>query len=155
MEDIDLAIRLLDRSRADLVAELEAAPAGVLDWDPPYRDFAPWADWRTIRANLAHIANSETHYYTRNIGHTPAHPPTDPHGDWRVFLPRSRRETVAFLEGLASSDDLCRLRTVDCGFGDEAWSVRKALRRLVSHELLHTKSIRRIVGDYRARTPAA
>jgi len=30
----------------------------------------------------------------------------------------------------------------------EQWSVRKVLRRMVSHELVHTKSIRRIIGDY-------
>jgi hypothetical protein len=62
VEDIDLTMRLLACSRADLVAQLEAAPEGVLDWDPAYERFAPWADWRTIRANLAHIANGETHY---------------------------------------------------------------------------------------------
>src|SRR5262249_48917698 len=84
-DEIELAIRLLAASRTDLLAELEAAPDGALDWDPPYERFAPWADWRTIRANLAHVANGETHYYARNIGYEPAAPPADPHGDWRVF----------------------------------------------------------------------
>ncbi len=40
------------------------------------------------------------------------------------------------------------LQRVDHGFGEEWWSVRKALRRLVSHELGHGKSVRRILGDY-------
>ena len=150
-EDVDLTIRLLACSRADLIALLEAAPAGAIDWDPPYQRFAPWADWRTIRANLAHVANAETHYYTRNVGHEPSRPPAAPDEDWREFLPRSREETVGFLEALGSAADLSRIVTVDRGFGEEAWSVRKALRRLVNHELLHTKSIRRILREYRAR----
>lgn len=153
--DIDLTIRLLACSRADLIAQLEGAPQAVLDWDPPYNRFAPWADWRTIRANLAHIADSETHYYTRNIGHQPRFPPADPLGDWRAFLPQSRAEAVAFLEKLKSSHDLGRVQTLDHGFGEESWSVRKALRRLVGHELLHSKSVARIIRDYRALHPGA
>jgi hypothetical protein len=155
VEEIDLAIRLLSCSRADLVAELESAPEGAIDWDPPYDHFAPWATWRTIRANLAHIANGETQYYMRNIGHTPSGKPADADGDWRDFLPRSRREAVAFLERLKASRDLRRIRTVDRGLGEESWSVRKALRRIVSHELLHSKSIRRIIREYRARASSA
>jgi hypothetical protein len=153
-EDIELTIDLLAGSRADLTAQLREAPGAVLDWDPPYRRFAPWADWRTIRANLAHIANAETHYYTKSIGHQPSDPPVDSRGDWNVFLPRSRVQTVAFLENLKSARDLRRVRTVDHGVGAEAWSVRKALRRLVGHELVHSKSIARIIREYRARGSA-
>lgn len=126
-EDIDLTIRLLACSRKDLMVELEAAPEGAIDWNPPYDQFASWASWRTIRANLAHIANAETHYYARNIGHRPLRPPADPSGDWRAFLPRSRGEAVAFLEKLKSSHDLRRIRTVDQRSGEESWSVRRAL----------------------------
>jgi hypothetical protein len=148
--EIDLTIDLLAASRADLMAELETAPAGALDWDPPYRRFAPWADWRTVRAVLAHIANGETHYYTRSIGHLPSAPPADASGDWRIFLPQSRAEAIGFLAGLARSSDLRRVAPIDHGFGEEWWSVRKALRRMVAHELCHSKSIRRILGTYRA-----
>jgi hypothetical protein len=154
-DEIALAIRLLACSRADLVADLEAAPEAALDWDPPYRRFAAWADWRTIRANLAHVANAETHYYTRNIDHEPVSEPADPKGDWRTFLPRSRSETISFLETLRDSPDRCRLRNLDHGFGLEHWSVRKALRRLVSHERTHGKSIARILRVYRDAHPGA
>jgi hypothetical protein len=102
-QEIDLAIELLAASRRDLLATLDGATDALLDWNPPYRRFASWADWRTIRATLAHVANGETHYYTRSIG-----------------------------------------------FGEEHWSVRKALRRMVSHEILHGKSIRRIAAAHRA-----
>jgi hypothetical protein len=148
-EDVDLTIGLLTCSRADLIEQLREAPAGALDWDPPYRSFAPWANWRTIRANLAHVANGETHYYTRNVGYETSSPVADPHGDWNVFLRQSRAEAIAFLESVKSSRDLSRVGTIDHGFGEESWSVRKALRRIVSHELLHAKSIARIIRDYR------
>lgn len=108
---VALGLELLGFSTwAESEAEVEGAPEGVLDWDPPYKRFAPWADWRTIRANLAHIANGETPYYTVNIGHEPADPPADPRRDWRVFLPRSRAEAVAFLDNLKAAPDLRRVR---------------------------------------------
>jgi len=149
-EEVELAIALLEASRVDLMTDLESAPEGALDWDPPYRRFAPWADWRTVRAVLAHIANAETHYYTRNVGHVPQGAPVSADADWRAFLPESRRESITFLEVLARSSDLRRLQTADYGYGAEQWSVRKALRRMVSHELCHWKSVRRILGEFRA-----
>jgi hypothetical protein len=148
--EIEHATRLLAASRRDLLATLEDAPDALLDWDPPYRRFASWADWRTIRATLAHVANGETHYYTRAIGFTCASPPATPHDDWRTYLPRSRAEAVAFLHGVASSTDRARVATLDLGAGEERWSVRKALRRLVRHEILHGRSIRRIAAAWRA-----
>jgi hypothetical protein len=151
-EEIDLALALLRASRADLVADLEAAPEAALDWDPPYARFAPWADWRSVRAILAHVANGETHYYTRSIGHEPEGPPADAKGDWRVFLPESRAQATRFLERLRASSDLGRVRKIDLGMGEESWSVRKALRRLVAHERGHTKSMRRILREYRLRS---
>jgi hypothetical protein len=149
-EEIDLAIRLLAASRRDLLAALDGASDALLDWDPPYRRFASWADWRTIRATLAHVANGETHYYTRSIGFACSSKPATPHDDWRVFLPRSRAEAVAFLGRVAASADRARVGSPDLGSGAEPWSVRKALRRMVRHEILHGKSIRRIAAAYRA-----
>jgi hypothetical protein len=149
-QEIDLAIELLAASRRDLLATLDGATDALLDWNPLYRRFASWADWRTIRAILAHVANGETHYYTRSIGFECASAPVQPRDDWRVALPRSRAEAVAFLRSVAGSRHLARVATLDLGFGEEHWSARKALRRMVSHELLHAKSLRRIVAEYRA-----
>lgn len=149
--EIDLTIALLDATRATLLAELEEAPEEALDWDPPYRRFARWADWRSVRANLAHIANAETQYYLANIGHNPRLARARPSDDWRQFLPRHRDEATAFLRELRSSSDLCRLSARRLGPEIEEWSVRKALRRMVRHELQHWKSIRRILGEFRSR----
>ena len=50
--------------------------------------------------------------------------PAGARGDWRVFLPRSRTESAAFLESVARSSDRLRLSHVS----GEDWSVRKSLR---------------------------
>lgn len=146
--EIDLTLRLLSASRDDLVRTVEDLPKGALDWDPPYRAFAEWATWRSVRAILAHIANCETHYYLPAIGHQSKLPPASPAGDWPRFLAEHREETVAFLRELRSSPERARVRFDDEG----AWSVRKVLRRLVWHELLHWKSIRRIGQAFERRT---
>lgn len=127
-QGVALAIRLLAATRADLLALLDARPAELLDWDPPYRRFAPWASWRTIRATLAHIADAETHYYLCNLGCEPESPPVDTSRDWRAKL------------------------ALELPYGREDWSVRKSLRRLVAHERQHTKSIARIASAFAART---
>lgn len=146
VEEIDLAIELLAASRKDLLEAIGAAPAQALDREPSYRRFAPWADWRTIRANLAHIANSEVHYYAANIDHQPELPPAAPDGDWREFLPALRAEAIDFMRTLRTSSDRTRIRQRHFGEVEE-WSVRKALRRMVRHELQHLSSIRRILAD--------
>ena len=148
--EIDHTIRLLGMSRTDLLESLEGIRDDALDWDPPYREFAKWADWRTIRANLAHVAGSETHYYLRNVGYeSPCDPPV-PCEDWRGMLERTRTEAVRTLESLKSSEDRMRVSRFDpgLGLGMEDWSLRKALRRMVRHELMHAKSIRRILAEY-------
>jgi hypothetical protein len=146
-DEIDLTLRLIAASRDDLVRAVEGLPEAALDWDPPYRAFLEWATWRTVREILAHVANCETHYYLPAIGHEPMVPPVSPQGDWRGALAEQRAETIAFLGGLKTAADRARV-TFD---GEEAWSVRKVLRRLVWHELLHWKSIRRIGRDFARR----
>jgi len=145
--EFSLALRLLECSRSDLLAVLARMPEAALDWDPPYRDFAGWATWRTIRQILAHISNTETHYYLAAIGCIPDMPPAEPDADWRRHLPAHRLAAIDFLEEVRLSDDRARLRDVV----DDQWSVRKVLRRLVRHELLHLKSITRIGREFEQR----
>ena len=142
-EEIKHCLRLLGFSRSDLLSAVEDLPDAVLDWNPPYANFAAWASWRTIRQVLKHIAATETGYYLSNIGYQDAAklPLADLH--WREQLAVSRMETERLLGDLLASQD--RARAV---MGEEAWSVRKVLRRLVRHELLHRKSIQRIAHAY-------
>jgi predicted RNase H-like HicB family nuclease len=157
-EQIEHAIEVLMWSRADLLEVLASVPEAAFDWDPPYRRYASWAEWRSIREVLAHIAICETRYYLRGIGYDPGPNPPTAGGpkpgsrawyaalgrDWRTLLARTRRETVAFLREVARSSDRRRIHE-EPGY---CWSVRKALRRLVWHELIHTKNIRRILRDF-------
>jgi hypothetical protein len=162
VEQIERTIELLSWSRADLLAVLASAPETALGWDPPYRRYASWAQWRTIGEVLAHIAICETRYYLRGIGYDPG--PNLPTAgnpklgsrawyaalgrDWRTLMEQTRSETVAFLREVARSSDRRRVHE-EPGY---SWSVRKALRRLVSHERVHTKNIRRILRDFSRQT---
>jgi len=146
-QTVDLAIRLLEASRKDLLRVMDGVPEGAMDWDPPYSSFASWATWRSIRQILAHIANTETHYYLAKIGWRPVCAPAQERAEWREFLHEHRTETVNRLRELCASGDLCRLRQRP----DDEWSVSKVLRRLIRHELLHRKSISRIVGAFQER----
>jgi len=145
--EVHHALRLLEATRAELTSVVAAAPSAALDWDPPYRHFASWASWRTIRANLAHVANAETQYYTRNVGFSCPFGPAPADGDWRELLPRHRAAAVEFLTSVAGSTDLLRLGTPH----GEHWSLRKCLRRMVRHEIQHTRSIERILRTFAAQ----
>lgn len=140
--ELDQTIQLLEVSRSDLIGILEGLPAGALDWDPPYERFHPWARWRTVRQVLAHLANTETHYYLAAIGFHPQWGPVPMESQWQSFLAHRRTKAIEFLDQLRDASDLARKDDV------EGWSVRKVLRRMIWHERLHTKSIRRILAEY-------
>ncbi len=142
-EEIDLTLRLIGHSRRDLLGSVSRLPDQLLDWDPPYQHFPNWADWRTIRQVIRHIALCEVGYYLRWIGFDPI-TARQPPPDWRDLLEASRADTLRCLDSLKTAAD--RARLVEAR--GEAWSVRKVLRRLVWHELLHIKNIRRIIGKY-------
>lgn len=142
--EIERCERLLRYTRADLLQTVASLPDAVFDWDPPYRRFAPHAWWRTIRQILQHIALTDVGYYLPSIGwQTELDLPALRAGSWLDLLQRSREETLRFLEELKADPDKVRLEQ-----GEETWSVRKVLRRLVWHERLHWKSIQRILADY-------
>lgn len=160
IEEIDLATALLRASHHDLMELLNSVPDAFLGWDPRYRQFAAWADWRTVAGTLVHMANAESHYYLAMIGHEAQGAMVTSDDDWQVCLPSVRNDTIECLAHLRSSADRARVRTrVRRGRrapnGEvEEWSVRKALRRIVRHDLLHTRSIRRIRREWEAATTA-
>ena len=146
-EQVDLTAQLLAASRSDLLDAVGRLPEAALDWDPPYRSFLSWATWRTVRQILAHVANTETHYYLAHIGFVPRTSPAPADGDWRAFLAEHRSETLSRLQELRDSPDRRRVGNR----GGEEWSAAKVLRRLVRHEILHSRSIGRIRREYEAR----
>jgi len=145
-EQVDLTVRLLAATRSDLLDTVGRLPEAALDWDPPYRSFASWATWRTVRQILAHLANTETHYYLAQIGLVPRTSPASADGDWQAFLAGHRSETLSRLQELRDDSDRRRVINRD----GEEWSAAKVLRRLVRHEILHSKSIGRIGREYEA-----
>lgn len=141
--EVGACAELLGLTRADLLEVVEALPNGALDWDPPYAAFGSWARWRTVRQVLTHVALTEVGYYLPAVGHRGPDPEELRPLGWREQLRSSRERTLAFLSDLAVANDRARVSQ-----GEESWSVRKVLRRLVWHELLHTKSIRRIGREH-------
>ncbi|BAS26762.1 DinB family protein [Limnochorda pilosa] len=143
-EEVSRCIHLLQCTRRGLLEAVAPLSDDVLDWDPPYRRFAPFAWWKSVRQVVEHVALTEVGYYLPSVGWRPAfHPQALREMAWQDQLRVSRQETLRFLEELSSSSDRARVRETD-----EVWSVRKVLRRLVWHERLHWKSIRRIVREY-------
>jgi hypothetical protein len=129
-------------------------PDAFLTWEPPYRRFADWADWRTVGGTLAHIANAESHYYLAMIGYEAQRTTVTSEDDWQAYLPSVRSDTIACLGHLRSSADRARVqsqirkgRRAPNGEVEE-WSVRKALRRMVRHDLLHMRNIQRIQREW-------
>jgi hypothetical protein len=156
--EIDLAITVLSASHHDLAASLSNTYRAFLNWEPPYRRFADWADWRTVAATLAHMANAESHYYLAMIGYEAQGATVTSKDDWQDYLPSVRSDTIACQAHLRSSADRARVqihvrrgRRAPNGEVEE-WSVRKVLRRIVRHDLLHTRSIQRIRREWEAET---
>ena len=152
--EIDLAMALLRASHHDLAELLNNVPDAFLSWEPPYRRFADWADWRTIAGTVTHMANAESHYYLAMIGFEAQRDTVTSEDDWQDYLPSVRDDSIECLARLRSSADRARVKTrirrsrrAPAGEVEE-WSVRKALRRMVRHDLLHTRSIQRIRREW-------
>ena len=154
--EIDRAVASLRASHHYLMESLNRTPKALMSWEPPYRRFAGWADWRTVAATLAHLANAESHYYLAMIGYEVHGATLTSEDDWRDYLPSVRSDTIECLASLRSSADRARVQTRlrrsrRAPNGEvEEWSVRKALRRMVRHDLLHTRSIQRIRREWEA-----
>ena len=135
-EDIDRTIRLMEYSRNDLMAAVAGITDDCLDWEPP-------GEPRTIRNCLAHIAHVELWYLTR-ISVVP----------WPVRLPEttlellehSRDVALAGLRGFPERKmkgvfQPRKYRSPVCNL----WTARKVLRRLVDHERLHMRYVKRVL----------
>ena len=142
-EDVETAIRRMGYARQDLLAVVRHLPEAVLDWQPPAAavkvdEWAP--EIRSIRGILQHIAGADG-YYARNVGAAPVTGSLGTNAAPDLF--EQRHHAVEHLRSL-SGDDLGSLferRQPWQTEGAEHWTVRKALRRLISHERFHTKEI--------------
>ncbi len=132
------AERLLRLSRADLLHTL-----GELD--ETALAFKPAGSPRSVGEQLMHIGMVELLYvvWTFHL--------ESPQG-MAEFLRWARRLTTARMRTLVRADRGAETHAFWAGASrPEAWTARKAARRLVWHERLHLRAIRRLLG--RRRSP--
>ena len=144
-EEIEFHLRLLAHSRADLLAMVRGLPDDLLDWQP-------WPDSWPLRSVLRHIGNAEEWYVSRLV---PAETlPPEWKGDEDLplfdFLDMERRTAVARLRELTEQERVGLFHPTGwTDHPDEPWTVRKALRRFLEHELEHTGQVREILSARR------
>ncbi len=144
-EQMEWHLRLMAHSRADLLVLVQDLPGELLDWQPQPGSF-------TIRRLLRHVGNAEQWYLSRLV------PPESLPPEWQddadlplfEFLEMERRTAVARLQQLTDKDraDLF-YPTAWTDHPEEAWTVRKALRRFLEHEREHTAQVREILSARR------
>jgi hypothetical protein len=134
-EDIDRTIRLMKYSRSDLLTTIADIKEDILDWQPPVK-------LRPIRDCLMHIARAELWYITRLNIEWPEELPESP----SELLDYSRDIVLKCLQNFPKrkmkgvfqprkhKSPVCNL-----------WTARKVLRRIVDHERLHTRDIKRVL----------
>ncbi|MFC2030184.1 type II toxin-antitoxin system HicB family antitoxin [Chloroflexota bacterium] len=157
VDDQEMAryFRLMEHARSDLLALVEDLTTETLDWEAPYLSAMglPEPRLHTIRGLLRHIGNSEKWYTSRVVPRE-----TLPPG-W------SADDSVPVLEYLSvvRHSAMKRLWQIDeqersavhhpsywTGHPEEAWTLRKALRRFLEHEFEHTTQIRERLSLYRS-----
>lgn len=139
--DIMRTIRLMAYSRDDLLSLVSNLDRQTLNWKPPNEP-------RTIRNCMKHIAYVEPWYITRLNMKVSW---TFPRNIFEMLkatrkvaidnlrtLPREKRGGV--IQPEEDLSPICNL-----------WTSRKVLRRLVDHEVLHTKYIEKVLRLYKAK----
>ena len=134
-DDIKRTIWLMDYSRKDLLNLVSHLTGKQLSFKPPNK-------LRTIRNCLKHIAYVEPWYITRLNIELPENYPKD------VFeLLNYTREMVVNSLGNLPKEKMkgifqpSKYKSPTC----DLWTARKVLRRLVDHERLHTRYIKKVL----------
>ena len=139
--ELETAIARMAYARADLLAAIDGVPDAVLDWSPPASAFASFDAWapevRTIRDVVTHVLQLEA-YYRGGLRDGASSGVFE-----RVVGPvEEGARTVELLRSL-TDDERSRVfqpvrpsRTTA-----EEWTVRKLVRRVISHERAHTAEI--------------
>ncbi len=146
-DELEGYIRLAGYARADLLALVRDLPAETLDW-------RPGAEAMSIRRILRHVGDAEQWYVSRLVNPETLPPEWD-HDDalpLDEFLAMERRTAIDRLRRLTDrelADVVCPARWTS--HPDEPWTARKVLRRLLEHELEHTRHVREVLAVRRAR----
>ncbi len=154
-EEVERYLRIAGYAHADLLALVEPLDASALDW---IRD----EHTRSIRRILRHIVGAELWYMTRVVEdpEVAGLPEIIRDADARCDATENMVERVtivwpAFQRWARSLTAEQRARVVAPtwygGPPGERWTARKMLRRCSEHCREHTRSIERILVDYRGR----
>jgi predicted RNase H-like HicB family nuclease len=139
--DLDRYLARAEFARADLLAALRGVPDAVLNWAPPDTAFATYDAWapepRSIRDLLRHVLQLEV-FYRGSLRDG-----TAPGIVERVGEPGDeRRLTVEALRDLAPADRARVFGPLHPGSDTPGeWTLRKVLRRMISHDRAHAAEI--------------
>jgi predicted RNase H-like HicB family nuclease/uncharacterized damage-inducible protein DinB len=135
-------LRLAGHARGDLLALVQPLHRAVLD-----RRAGP--ESMTVREVLRHVGNAQEWYVSRLVD--PATLPAEWDRDAAIpvkpFLRMVRRTAARRLRAL-TRDDLAAVVTPGhfTRHPDEPWTARKALRRMIEHELEHIAHVRGLLA---------
>jgi len=141
IEELEMLVRRMDHARSDLLSAIDGVPDTVLDWAPPTTAFVSFDAWapgvRTIRDVAQHVFRFEI-YYRDGLRNGQAAGIFEP-----VAEPaRDRAQTVELLRSLSDAGRSQSYRPVRPGQSmPEEWTVRKVVRRVISHERAHTAEV--------------
>jgi predicted RNase H-like HicB family nuclease len=140
-EELDRLIARSVYASEDLREAVREVPDVVLDWEPPasaFASFDPWApSVRTIRDLVRHVLQFEA-YYRGGLRDGQAPGIFESVGD----APTECGRTVDVLHSLIDTELDRSYRPVRPGATvAEEWTVRKAFRRIISHQRAHTAEI--------------
>jgi hypothetical protein len=140
-DELERGIARMDYARVDLLAAVDSLPDVILDWEPPrstVSTFDPWApETRSMRGIMKHVLQLEA-YYRDGLRDGEA---AGIFGS--VDSPSSERARTAELLWSLTDDERGRVfrpQRPSRGVSEE-WTVRKVLRRIISHERAHAAEI--------------
>jgi hypothetical protein len=140
-DDLERLIARMEFARADLLAAMHRVPTAVLDWEPPRQAFTSFDAWapevRTIRDVARHVYEFEL-YYREGLRDGPAAGIHE-----RVSDPIAERaRTIECLRSLTDEERRRAWHPLRPGrSAPEAWSARKVVRRIISHQRAHAAEI--------------
>jgi uncharacterized damage-inducible protein DinB len=146
-QELEFHLRLMEYTRIDLLEMASDLPDEILDWLPDAASFS-------IRRILRHIGNSEEWYVSRLV------PPENLPAEWETdeslplleFLSMERRTAMNCLRQLTAAQRSQVFHPNNwTSHPDEAWSLRKVLRRFLEHEREHATQIGAILAQWRAQ----
>ncbi len=149
-EHIERYFRLSDYARADLLRAARGVPPAILRWKLD-------AGAMSIQEILRHVGNSEQWYVSRVVPRESL-PPEWEHDHalpLRAFLRMERSTAQHRLHQMGDRERTeVAFPTAWTDHPDEPWTARKALRRMIEHELEHTEHVYEVLRCWRAQLRA-